>query len=390
MFKLNNKVISKCNLAQPRFKERYLSDIQAAVSQEFSDEIGKIIRRKMECPSVHADFIMSDIQNRFDRQYKIPVVYHYFSIQVESAFYKKNDSTLEKSDSTGVIGIHKDVIDRLLAIFYGRDISIDKLNLIDVKENSETKEQDNNSNNTEKVDETLENLENQQTQPQEQSTTINDNETITEDKNLDIEISNVKQKQLGQAYFLLSRGEKFLANTLAQLILDAWVDIWQKKSKITTRMELIKLPEGADVSVKEQKMLVSSFNLIQTQKDLEKVNLGSISIFSPIHSLYPIAVSRSKHGVEQPAPKSALEWSICIQNNLCISKVEISAILSLQKVALAKVMALKEGDIIPVKLKETVLVKAAKHELCKAKIGVDHAHLALEVLELISANEAES
>ncbi len=98
------------------------------------------------------------------------------------------------------------------------------------------------------------------------------------------------------------------------------------------------------------------------------------SMLEPIRELLDAGIQSDRSDVDE-------RWSQALGDEIKSAEVEISATMTKTELTLQEVINLKEGDIIPIDMPETVSVYAEDIPIFKATHGVHNGHYAIKIVD---------
>jgi len=98
------------------------------------------------------------------------------------------------------------------------------------------------------------------------------------------------------------------------------------------------------------------------------------SMLEPIRELLDAGIQSDRSDVDE-------RWSQALGDEIKSAEVEVSATLTRTELTLQEVINLKEGDIIPIDMPETVSVYAEDIPVFKATHGVHNGHYAIKIVD---------
>lgn len=112
---------------------------------------------------------------------------------------------------------------------------------------------------------------------------------------------------------------------------------------------------------------------------------GDINITMPYSMIEPIrdlldAVSSDRGEVDS-------RWQDSLRFELLRTEVEVNSFLLEKTLPLKQIMEFKQGDVIPVELPETVVLKAAGVPVFEGKIGVSDGNYAVQIQNKLSSDD---
>lgn len=112
---------------------------------------------------------------------------------------------------------------------------------------------------------------------------------------------------------------------------------------------------------------------------------GDINITMPYSMIEPIrdlldAVSSDRGEVDS-------RWQDSLRFELLRTEVEVNSLLLEKTLPLKQIMEFKQGDVIPVELPETVILKAAGVPVFEGKIGISDGNYAVQIQNKLTADD---
>jgi flagellar motor switch protein FliM len=100
------------------------------------------------------------------------------------------------------------------------------------------------------------------------------------------------------------------------------------------------------------------------------------SMLEPIRELLDAGIQSDRSDVDE-------RWTLALSDEIRSAEVELSSILANARLSLRDVVNMKEGDIIPITMKEDVNVYAEGIPIFKAQYGLHNEHYAVKILDKI-------
>ena len=170
-------------------------------------------------------------------------------------------------------------------------------------------------------------------------------------------------------------------NRIVQLILNLAFEDLKKAWEPIVDLEFVYNsseinPQFANIVSPTEVVVVSTFNM-----ELEGGG-GEFHVVMPYSMLEPIR-SLLDSGTQSDQVSVDHRWRRALRDEMKLAPLEIKSTLTQVKLPLSEVMALKEGDIIPVELPEVVTVRAAEVPVFKGTLGVSNGKHAIRFVEAI-------
>ncbi len=109
---------------------------------------------------------------------------------------------------------------------------------------------------------------------------------------------------------------------------------------------------------------------------------GDLHVTLPYSMIEPIR-DQLDAGVQSDSNDRDERWTTSIREEMKEARVELSSTLLETTISLRELNELKEGDVIPVELPETVTLEAVDTPVFKAKYGISNGNRAVRILEKI-------
>ncbi len=100
------------------------------------------------------------------------------------------------------------------------------------------------------------------------------------------------------------------------------------------------------------------------------------SMVEPIRDLLDTGIQSDRSGSDE-------RWTITLKEEVKLVDVQLSATLTHFKLSLRQIMDLKAGDVIPVELPETVLLRAEDVPIFRGRYGISNERMAIKITEQI-------
>ncbi len=135
-------------------------------------------------------------------------------------------------------------------------------------------------------------------------------------------------------------------------------------------------PQFANVVSPSEVMIISKFHV-----DLDGGG-GSLQIAMPYSTIEPIREMLDA-GMQSDASDTDERWIMSLREELTTAPVVINSMLTSREITLRDVLAMKEGDIIPVDIPDHVVACVEEVPVFKARFGESRGNCALKVEEMI-------
>ncbi len=142
-------------------------------------------------------------------------------------------------------------------------------------------------------------------------------------------------------------------------------------------------PHMANIVSPSEVIVVSSFHI-----ELDGGG-GDIHFVLPYSMIEPIRTMLDA-GVQSDLGEADERWAILLREELMHAKVEVSALLGEKEMKFSDLVDLKEGDIIPFDMPESVLLLAEEMPVLRGKYGQHNDKAAISVTEIIELFDMEN
>lgn len=136
-------------------------------------------------------------------------------------------------------------------------------------------------------------------------------------------------------------------------------------------------PQFANIVSPTEIVVVTSFGL-----DLEG-SRGEIHLTMPYAMVEPIRDVLDA-GMQSDRSERDERWATSIREEIEMAEVEVHATLTEAELSLGQVLALKPGDVIPIELPDTVVLRAESVPLFRGRVGTSNGCNAVQVLEKLN------
>ncbi len=131
-------------------------------------------------------------------------------------------------------------------------------------------------------------------------------------------------------------------------------------------------PQFANIVSPSEVVVISTFHV-----ELEGGG-GDFHVTMPYSMIEPIR-EQLEGGVQSERGEKDSRWMQALQEEVKLAQVQLDSTLTQTDLSLREVMALEPGDIIPVEIPETVLVRAEDIPVFRGKLGVARGNTAIKV-----------
>jgi len=170
---------------------------------------------------------------------------------------------------------------------------------------------------------------------------------------------------------------------VVQMVLNqAYVDIveaWKKVYKVELEPQRSEAnPEVVNILAPSELIMISVFSVA-----FDGGGGGEIQIALPYKMIEPIR-ELLEVGLRVDADEVDESWAVAMREDIMDARVEFGCRMFQQSVTLRDVVDLETGDIIPVDMPETVILKANGIPMFNTRIGVSNGNLALKIDSIIA------
>jgi flagellar motor switch protein FliM len=136
-------------------------------------------------------------------------------------------------------------------------------------------------------------------------------------------------------------------------------------------------PNFANIAGSEEIVLVSTVNV-----ELEG-GRGDINIVMPYSMLEPIKALLDVIGNDNGEANT--QWKLALRNGIMAAKVGMNSLLVEKNLSIRDVLHFKKGDVIPVDMPKTVLLKAEGIPVFTGKACTSDGHYAVQIIDKVRA-----
>ncbi len=171
---------------------------------------------------------------------------------------------------------------------------------------------------------------------------------------------------------------RIVMNVLDQIFIDMG-EAWKPVMEIDYQYINSEVnPQFANVVSPSEVMIISNFHV-----DLDGDG-GSLQIAMPYSTIEPIREMLDA-GIQSDASDTDERWMISLREELYTAPLELSSTLTSRHISLRDVLAMQEGDIVPVDIPDHVIATVEGVPVLKARFGESRGNCALKVDEVFHA-----
>ncbi len=142
-------------------------------------------------------------------------------------------------------------------------------------------------------------------------------------------------------------------------------------------------PQFANIVSPTEVVVVSTFHI-----ELEGGG-GDLHVTMPYSMVEPIR-DLLDAGVQSDRSDTDDRWRLAIREEMKQAELEISSMLTEATVSMRELMNMKAGDVIPVEMPETVLLRAEDIPVFRGQFGVSNGNLSIKITELMNQNAGQN
>ena len=141
-------------------------------------------------------------------------------------------------------------------------------------------------------------------------------------------------------------------------------------------------PEMANIVSPSEAVVVSSFHIELDGGGGDLHITLPYSMIEPIKDILDSGMTGDVHDVDE-------RWSNALRRDILRASVDLECTVAEKQMSLRDIIDLKEGDIIPVDMPDSLTLRANCVPLFKAKMGTSRGNLALQVLGRTTLDQAD-
>lgn len=170
---------------------------------------------------------------------------------------------------------------------------------------------------------------------------------------------------------------------VVHMIFDDMVKAWHPVMNVEFNYHSHEVnPHMANIVSPSEVIVVSSFHI-----ELDGGG-GDIHFVLPYSMIEPIRTMLDA-GVQSDLGEADERWSVLLKEELMHAKVDVSAVLTEKEMTFSELIDLKEGDVIPIDMPESVLLMAEEMPILRGKYGQHNDNAAIAVTEIIELFDME-
>ena len=142
-------------------------------------------------------------------------------------------------------------------------------------------------------------------------------------------------------------------------------------------------PQFANIVSPTEIMVVSTIHL-----ELEGGG-GDIQFSLPYSMLEPIRELLDA-GIQSDRGDTDERWKETLRSDIKTAQIDLTGVLVKKEMNLSEVIGFKEGDILPLKLPEKVIIESNEMPLFRGKLGESNGHFAIKLQEKVEREETKT
>jgi flagellar motor switch protein FliM len=111
---------------------------------------------------------------------------------------------------------------------------------------------------------------------------------------------------------------------------------------------------------------------------------GSISLILPLSSFEPVR-DKLAEGLKTVSPETRQRWSAGLRSQLENTQLDLTTVFLETEISMRELLSMKPGDILPIEMPKTAMLKAGSRPLLRGKFGRSRGYNAVSVLEAVKS-----
>ncbi len=142
-------------------------------------------------------------------------------------------------------------------------------------------------------------------------------------------------------------------------------------------------PQFANIVSPTEVVVVSTFHIELDGGGGDLHVTFPYSMIEPIRDVLDAGMQSDRSDVDE-------RWLVALRDEIREAKVEISSVLTETNISLRDLLKMKAGDVIPVEIPETVMLRAEDIPVFRGRFGVSEGYSAIKIVESIKHQGSSS
>ena len=139
----------------------------------------------------------------------------------------------------------------------------------------------------------------------------------------------------------------------------------------------------SDVDASYLNMATASEVVVVTRIEVKlKEHGGSICLLLPLSSFEPVR-DKLAEGLKTVAPETRQRWRKGLRAQLEHTELDLTSVFLETQVSVRELLQMKPGDILPIEMPKTALLRSGARPLLRGKFGLSRGYNAVSVLEAV-------
>jgi flagellar motor switch protein FliM len=111
---------------------------------------------------------------------------------------------------------------------------------------------------------------------------------------------------------------------------------------------------------------------------------GGVTLVLPLSSFEPVR-DKLAEGLKTVSPESRQRWHKSLRSQLENAQLELTSVFVETEITLRELLQMKPGDVLPIEMPKTALLRAGPRPLLRGKFGRSRGYNAVSVLEAVKS-----
>jgi flagellar motor switch protein FliM len=111
---------------------------------------------------------------------------------------------------------------------------------------------------------------------------------------------------------------------------------------------------------------------------------GGVTLVLPLSSFEPVR-DKLAEGLKTVSPESRQRWNKSLRTQLENAQLELTSVFVETEITLRELLQMKPGDVLPIEMPKTALLRAGPRPLLRGKFGRSRGYNAVSVLEAVKS-----
>jgi flagellar motor switch protein FliM len=174
---------------------------------------------------------------------------------------------------------------------------------------------------------------------------------------------------------------------LNKIVIEMLVELFRRALSAVATLEFQHVQ--SDVNPSYLNMATPSETVVVTRIEITlKEQGGSICLLLPLSSFDPVR-DKLAEGLKSVLPETRKRWRDSLVARLENTELTLTAVFLETEVSMRELLSMKPGDILPIEMPKTAVLRAGDRPLLRGKFGLSRGYHAVSVLEAVKTLDAK-